>query len=74
MLIGPLPAPSPRPLISAQAMGAATNIAESRAGGRAGGVSEPVLESDTNIRLDKSLSAYGFLTTLIAVSVRILDV
>ncbi|GBF89525.1 hypothetical protein Rsub_02243 [Raphidocelis subcapitata] len=50
------------------AMGAAaaTNIAESRAGGRAGGPAEPKLEADTHSRLDRSLGAFGLASVIAA--------
>lgn len=55
-------------------MTAATNIAESRVGGTAGGAAEPVLEADTRTRLDRSLSAFGALSLLMTVSVCMLCV
>jgi hypothetical protein len=48
-------------------MAAVTNVAESRAGGRAGGAAEPVLEADTRTRLERSLGAFGLLGALVAV-------
>lgn len=45
-------------------MAAATNVAESRAGGAAGGDALPMLEADTHTRLNRSLGAFGLLAAL----------
>jgi hypothetical protein len=51
-IIHPNPTGSQIYLPRAQGMVAATNIAESHAGGAAGGAAEPVLEADTHTRLN----------------------
>jgi len=61
------PPQNPKRTQHIQSMAAVTNIAESRAGGRAGGAAEPVLEANTHTRLDRSLGAFGLLSLLVTV-------